>query len=423
MLRHAGDGPQPLNSLKTASTVGLWCVEDVIICGEDGIVCGMLMEWRQHCLWDSDVLKMAASVGKTASAVGFWCAENSIDCGTLMCWRHITCGTDVLKTHTLWDSDVLKTHNLWEDDIIFLDTTKHAEQCLSSGATSSLLLRNIGVKRDQTQWRSQVVQLHQPYWETLEWKETRHSGDPRWSNFISLTEKHWSEKRPDTVEIRGGPTSSALLRNIGVIRDQIQWRSEVVQLHQPYWETLEWKETRHSGDLRWSNFISLTEKHWSENRPDTVTVKIPVDRLHQSTVSYMAFINTVNISNDYAASLDAGCLLLTWSCDGGQCCQWKCAAVLSPLCSTPVGRTMQFPGHCSCASTISTQYFKAGIYADKCRLEHAESICPVGRMEAKGKVSVDVWSSRRLTFFWRLTLDVFLLSLCIVPKEWLVFYS
>ena len=398
MLRHAGDGPQPLNSLKTASTVGLWCVEDVIICGEDGIVCGMLMEWRQHCLWDSDVLKTAASVGKTASAVGFWCAENSIDCGRLwcvedtspvglMCWRHILYGTLMCWRHIICGK---MTSFFW---------------------TQLNMLNNA----------YPVEQLHPSYWETLEWKETRHSGGPRWSNFISLAEKHWSEKRPDTVEIWGGPTSSALLRNIGVKRDQTQWRSEVVQLHQPYWETLEWKETRHSGDLRWSNFISLTEKHWSENRPDTV--KIPVDQLHQSTVAYMAFINAVNISNDYAASLDAGCLLLTWSCDGGQCCQWKCAAVLSPLCSTPVGRTMQFPGHCSCASTISTQYFKAGIYADKCRLEHAESICPVGRMEAKGKVSVDVWSSRRLTFSRRLTLDVFLLSLWNVPEEWLVFYS
>lgn len=48
--------------------------------------------------------------------------------------------------------------------------------------------------------------------------------------------------------------------------------------------------------------------------------------------------------------------------------------------STPVGSTMQFPGRYSCASTSSTQYFKAAMYADKCRLECVESICPVGRM-------------------------------------------
>ena len=142
---------------------------------------GTLMCWKQHRLWDTDELK-------TASSVGLWCVEDSIVCGKTSYVGHVGAWLNVLNN----------AHHR------------------SSGATSSLLLRNIGMKRDQMQWRSQLDQFHQSYWETLEWKETRHSGDLRWADFISLTEKHWSEKRPDTVEIPGGPTPSVYSCSCGI---------------------------------------------------------------------------------------------------------------------------------------------------------------------------------------------------------------
>ena len=192
----------------------LWCVENSIICGTDVLnTASSVGHWwvENSIVWDTDVLK-------TASSVGHWWVENSIVCGTLMCWRQ---------------------HRLWEDIVCWTRgcLTKRAEQC-----------------------PSQI----------------------QWSNFIPLTEKHWNEKRPDAVEIPAGPIPSVLLRNTGVKRDQTQWRSQV-------------------------------------------------DQLHQSTVAHVAFINAVNISNDCTASLPAGFLLPTWSCDGVQCCQWKCAVVLSSL--------------------------------------------------------------------------------------------